>query len=291
MTGFGGAEEKGKGIFLGIDLRSVNHRYFKLQSRAPDELSSLVGAAEADIRKAVRRGSVYFTARLNVLGDSATSLVNEKLLNAYFTLCRRLTKKLNLPDTVSLADIMGLPGVIRSPEEELKTSVEAIAPVFRKALRRALAALQAMREKEGAALREELLKRLRGAARALPPIEKELPAALRELEDRLVARVNELVRRRGLTLEQGDVAREVALLAERTDVTEELERLRSHVAQAEELLIQGGEIGRKLDFLAQEMLREASTMGAKVGSCSLSKRVLALKVEVDRLKEQVQNIE
>jgi uncharacterized protein (TIGR00255 family) len=226
-----------------------------------------------------------------VSGEGASSLVDEKLLSAYLDLCRRLAKRLKLGDAVALSDLLGLPGVIRSPEEELKMSMETVAPVFNKALKRALAALQAMREKEGGALQKELLKRLNAAERALRPIERGQPEAIRELEERLFDRVKELVERRGLTLEHGDLVREVALLVERTDVTEELERLRSHLVQAKDLLTQGGEIGRKLDFLAQEMLREATTMGAKVGSCGLAEKVLAVKVEIDRLKEQVQNIE
>jgi uncharacterized protein (TIGR00255 family) len=291
MTGFGGAEERGRGIIVGIDLRTVNHRYFKLQSKAPDELSSLVGPAEAEIRKAVRRGSVYFTARLEVTIEGARSLVDEKLLGGYVELCRRLGRKHGLPGAESLPDLLSLPGVVRSPEEGIKRDLKAAAPVFHKALERALAALEAMREKEGRAIQKDLLKRIHAAERALRPIQKGLPAALRDLEDRLFDRVNELLGRRGLTLEKTDLAREAALLAERTDVTEEIERIRSHLLQAKDLLRRGGEVGRQLDFLAQELLREVTTMGAKVGSYGLSEHVLALKVEIDRLKEQVQNIE
>jgi uncharacterized protein (TIGR00255 family) len=292
MTGFGGARAKGEGFVVSVDLRTVNHRYFKLQSRFPEELASLAGPAEAEIRKALRRGSVFITVRLDLLDEGPPALVNERLLRTYAELCRTLAAKYKTRETAPAAtDLLALPGVLKTPEEGLRQNMGTIEPVFRAALKQALAALDVMRAKEGKALQRELTNRLRAARRALVPIEKGLPAALAELEQKLFERVEALIAKRGVALERADLAREVAILTERTDVTEEVERLRSHLDQAEGLVAAGGEIGRQLDFLAQEMLRETTTTAAKVGSCGLAERVLGLKVEIDRLKEQVQNIE
>jgi uncharacterized protein (TIGR00255 family) len=291
MTGFGGAEEKGQGIFIGVDLRTVNNRYLKIQSRIPDELSPFAGPAEAEIRARVGRGSVFLTVRFEMLPEGASSLVNERLLASYLGLWRTLAKRHKLPGAVTLADLLNLPGVVKSPTDGGTVSLQAAEPIFRRALERALAKLAAMREKEGRALRKELLGRIRNAERVLGPLEEDYPSSVHEIEDRMFERLRDLLARRGVSIEKGEIAREAALIAERTDVAEEIERLRSHFTQARDLLEAGGEIGRQLDFLAQEMLREATTMAAKTASLRLAERVLVLKVEIDRIKEQVQNIE
>ena len=291
MTGFGSAQVKKGGFVVGVDLRTVNHRYFRIQSKAPDELAPFCGEAEAEIRKVIRRGSVTFTARLELLPEGAENLVDEKVLASYLKLCRRLGRKYDLEGKVSLSELFSLPGVISGPEAGSVRSRSELETAFRRALTKALEALSAMREREGRALKKELLRRAERAARLLGPIERTLPGALRKLQDELLARIEVRVAEHGLRLDRNDLAREIALIAERTDVTEELERLKSHIAQARDLLEQGGEIGRRLDFLAQELLREVSTMSAKVGSSALADNVLNLKVEIDRLKEQAQNIE
>jgi len=291
MTGFGSAQVKKGGFVVGVDLRTVNHRYFRIQSKAPEELAPFCGEAEAEIRKVVRRGSVTFTVRLELLPEGAENLVDEKVLASYLKLCRRLSRKYGIEGTVSLSELFSLPGVITGPEAGAVHGRRELEAAFRGALAKALEALSAMREREGRALKKELLRRVERAERFLGPIERSLPEALRKLQNEFLSRIEERVAERGLRLERSDLAREIALIAERTDVTEELERLKSHIAQARDLLAEGGEIGRRLDFLAQELLREVSTMSAKVGSSTLADKVLNLKVEIDRLKEQAQNIE
>ena len=291
MTGFGGAEASADGVAVRVDLRTVNNRYFKLQTRFSDELAHMAGPAENEVRRLVKRGSVNLTARADALAPSQAGAIDTTALDAYVKFCTVFAAEHRLETGLTAAGLLRLPGVIRAPEETLRGQTPLLERLLTRALAQALENLAAMRCKEGAALAAEMLKRLRTVERTLGPIARELPAALAELQARVHERVNAILAAKGMELEEGAVAREIAFLAERTDVAEEIDRLRSHTAQTRELLEKGGEIGRQLDFLTQEMLREASTMGAKVGTSGLAQRVMTLKVEIDRLREQAQNIE
>ncbi len=291
MTGFGGADEKARAVLVRVDIRTVNNRYFKLQARFPDEIASLAGPAESRIRTVIKRGTVSLVVRLDAPPGSAASRIDTALFKSYAAAAKKLARAHGLADDLSVAAILALPGVIPRPEEGFAAEATEIETAFDRALVRALDRLCAMRIKEGAALGRELLARVKDVGALLGEIEVELPAALVELQARFKERIDALLRDKGLALDPASLAREAALLAERADVTEEAERLRSHCIQMHDLLAAGGEAGRQLDFIAQEMLREAATMGAKIASHALAEKVIVLKVQIDRLKEQAQNIE
>jgi uncharacterized protein (TIGR00255 family) len=291
MTGFGGAEEDAHGVLVRVDIRAVNNRYFKVQGRFPEEITHLAGPAEAEIHKTVKRGTVNIMVRLDTPRGNAARQVDAALVGAYAALAKKLARAHGLTADISVAQILALPGVIPQPEEALAAEAARIEEAFNRALARALERLNVMRLKEGEALRAELLGRVTNASRLLDEIDAELPAALQALQTRFKERIDGLLKDKGLGIDPASLAREVALLAERADVTEEVERLRSHAVQMRDLLAAGGEAGRQLDFLTQEMLREVTTMGAKIGSHALAEKVIVLKVEIDRLKEQAQNIE
>ncbi len=291
MTGFGGAEEKARAALVRVDIRTVNNRYFKLQGRFPDEIASLAGMAETRIRNVVKRGTVTVVVHLDAPAGTLANRIDTTLVKAYATAAKKLARAHGLADDLSVAAILALPGVIPRPEEHFAAQAPEIEAAFDRALARALERLCAMRLKEGAALGRDLLARVKEVGALLGEIAAELPAALKELQTRFSERVDALLAEKGLALDQASFAREAALLAERADVTEEVERLRSHCAQMRDALAAGGEAGRRLDFIAQEMLREAATMGAKIGSHALAEKIIHLKGQIDRLKEQAQNIE
>ncbi len=291
MTGFGGAEEDAHGVLVRVDLRAVNNRYFKLQGRFPDEFAHLSGPAEVEIHRTVKRGTVSICVRLDAPPGNAARRVDAELVGAYAKLARKLAREHGLSSELSVAHILALPGVIPTPEDGFAANAPEIEAAFQQALRRAIENLDRMRHKEGEALCRELTERVKNVCRLLDAIDAELPSALQALQGRFKERIDSLLKDKGLTIDPAALAREIALLAERADVTEEVERLRSHSVQMRDLLAAGGEAGRQLDFLTQEMLREVTTMGAKIGSHALAEKVIVLKVEIDRLKEQAQNIE
>jgi uncharacterized protein (TIGR00255 family) len=262
-----------------------------LQGRFPDEVAHLAGPAEVEIHRAVKRGTVSISVRLDAPPGSAARRVDTQLVGAYAKLAKKLAREHGLTADLSVAHLLTLPGVIPSPEDGFAAESSKIEAAFYRALARALEHLNVMRRKEGDALARELLSRVANVCRLLETIDRELPSALQALMVRFKERIDTLLKEKGLAIDPAALAREVALLAERADVTEEVERLRSHSVQMRDLLATGGEAGRQLDFLTQEMLREVTTMGAKIGSHALAETVIVLKVEIDRLKEQAQNIE
>ncbi len=291
MTGFGAAEESGKGFSLALEVRSVNSRYLRIQTRIPEELGHWGGPAEEMIRGSIRRGTVTLTARLYLVPGEAAELLDEKALQKWLALCIKLARRFKVQPPQSITEVLALPGVLPLQGERIAPRPAVLEPVFRKALNKALKGFREMRRREGEALASEMRLRLKKVSKLLRAVEKAAPEGVRAAQKRLYARIAELLERREDELTHEELAREVALLAERCDITEELDRFKSHVAQAQSALAEGGPVGRRLEFLAQEMLRESTTMAAKAASPELTELVLELKLEADRLKEQAQNIE
>lgn len=288
MTGFGAgraeAELESGRYTCDVEARSVNGRHLKLSVRAPDELSSLVPRIEGLVRAAVSRGTVYLTLRLTDQSGIEGRLDQEALQALY----RKLQDLGQESDAAPRLDVLCLaPGVFRDASGTV--DADALWPTVEAASKRAVAELLAMRLTEGQGLAEDL----RGIAAELrqeaDAIEAAAPAAVAALAERLRARIAELVG--DAELSPSDLAREVALLADKADISEELQRLRSHLDQVESTLDKGGPSGRRLEFLAQELGREANTLTNKCRDDALIQRALELKLGVERLKEQVANLE
>jgi uncharacterized protein (TIGR00255 family) len=280
MTGFGAGHSEGAGVAASAEVKSTNGRFLKISMRLPAALSAREQELDGLVRARVRRGSVALKIELSKDRPEAVVKVDEAVVRAYQAVFRRLG--------VSEEPIATLPGVLVGMREEL--SDEAFA-VVRAAVTSALDELVAMREREGRALGEALsgisdrVSELANGSRA------RAPAIVREYRDKLQARITALVEGFGTSLDGQLLAREVAIFADRCDVTEELDRLGSHLSQIRELLAHGEEAGRTLEFLSQEMLREANTTGSKSADAELSKLVVQLKTEIERFKEQIANVE
>jgi uncharacterized protein (TIGR00255 family) len=288
MTGFGAGRAERKGLAARAEVRSVNHRHLQLKSRLPLEFGHLEAEVDALVRKTLARGSVVVVVHLEQEDGAVEVSVNEAAARKYLRELGALQQGLKVGGELSIADVANLPGVIRA--ETATPSADAVQKVVMDAVKQGLTALVEMREVEGAAMERDLVRRGKAIDKLRARIERRAPKVVAHHHKQLRERVDELLAGRS-GLQPGDLAREMALIADRLDVTEELTRLASHLDQLASMLQKGGSVGRQLDFLAQEFLREANTIGSKASDAALTHLVVELKTEIERLREQVQNVE
>jgi len=290
MTGYGEATLEDGRFVIGVELKSVNNRFLKIAGKVPEEISYLLGELEERIRKSLLRGSVALTVRFEPTRHADLYEIDEELVKKYLKTLTRIKKELNSDEPIFIKDLLLLPGVVQT-EEALKLGKEEVLPVALRALDEALRQIVAMREMEGATLGKEFRTRAAGLEELVARVAKEAPRAVEEYRRKLEERVNQLLRDKGVALAPEDLLKEVAILAERSDITEEIQRFESHLQQFRGTIDQSGPVGRKLEFIVQEMVRESNTMSAKSSSTALSQGIVEIKAEVDRLKEQVMNVE
>lgn len=288
MTGFGAAETAADDRRWQVEIRTVNGRALKCGCRIPEQLHGIETDIEKEVAKHLSRGSVTVTVRLHDESDRAAAHLNLEVVRAYIRELAPLMQEAGL--TVSAGDLLSLPGVVEEVEDEDARS--SAMPVLRTLIAEACAGVIAMREAEGQALFNDVKGHLDSIADVLAQVQARAPEIAAAYQDRLKQRMDSMLLELGAQSREEDIIREVAIFAERTDIAEEISRLGTHVEQFAELLGKGdGQIGRTLDFLAQEMLREANTMGSKCQDASMARCIVEIKGAVDRIKEQVQNIE
>lgn len=286
MTGYGRSQQHRDGRTLSVEVRTVNHRFAEYSVRLPGELAPLEGRVRELLQQRIPRGSVVLTVGGGGEGDAGPVIDRDRAAR-YLAQLRDLKRELGLKGGVDLRTLLALPGVVSAgaaaadPGERWEWLAEAATA--------ALDRLDEMRRREGRALQRELAGRVRRLTRLAGRIEalaRRRPAQRRRL---LQARVREIAG--GLALDPARLAQEVALFAERADVTEELVRLRSHCAAFAAYLAGKQPAGRRLDFLLQEMNREANTIGSKAGDAAVSQLVVELKEQLEKMREQAQNVE
>ncbi len=292
LTGYGRHTEETDSFVLTVEVKSVNNRFLKITGRVSEELAYLQTQIEEIIRKRLVRGSVYFSLTVEPLSRADLYEIDNAVLQKYLSMLKESQKMLNSATTEQpqLRDLLLLPGVVRA-EEKLKLGDDELLSAARSAMNSALSQLIAMREQEGAFLEEEFRNRNEVLRGLLKKVHADVPTALNDYNRKLTERVNQLLAEAELNVSTPDLLREVAVVAERSDITEELSRMESHLQQFSDSLASGAPVGRKLEFIVQELFRESNTMGAKALSAELSRSVVEIKAEVDRLKEQVLNIE
>ncbi len=287
MTGFGAGRSSASGEVVEAEVRSVNHKFCEVKARLPRELVPLETELVRQVKDRLARGGVEVTLRRSATRGTTVPRVDIELAAAYARAFGEVRERLGLSGGVGLSDVLAADGVVTL--EDRAVDLEAAGTAAMEALGLSLDALVTMREREGAALARDLEGRLvvvEGIAARLAEI---TPRSVEDYRARLHERVAELSR--GLAPDPARLATEVALFADRTDVTEELTRLGSHLAQMRQMLGSAEPAGRKMDFLVQEMHREANTVGSKSQSVDASSAVVALKAEIERIREQVQNVE
>jgi uncharacterized protein (TIGR00255 family) len=289
MTGFGRASFEAAGATFAVEVRSVNQRNLDLTLRLPRTF----GGLEPELRRAVAqrfaRGKVELSVALAPGSAPRAEIeVDRELVQKYLALSRELARESGVIDRIGVAELLAMPGVVRTVEVAAREQ-EAAAPLLEAVARAADAAL-AMRSAEGAALARELGARLANVSALVAELGARAGEVQRAVRERMRLRAEQLRAETGL-LDEGRLYHEVALAAERLDVSEELARLASHVEQFVAALAAEEPVGRRLDFLAQELAREANTLAAKAGDAPLAQRVVDLKTEIDRIREQAQNVE
>lgn len=287
MTGFGAGTCSEADVHVRVEVRTVNHRYLQLKVKLPPDLAALESDVEAAVRKALERGAVTLSVAVEAGATSAVR-IDRELARRYLGELEALGKELALAGRPSLDTLLALPGVVGTEADSGLREREA--RLVRNAVRDALADLVVMREREGEALGADLRANAAAVTKEAARIGKRMPKVVREHHKKLQQRLQELLG--GQTkIAASELPRELALLADRMDVSEELARLTSHLEQWDELLEKGGAVGRQLDFLVQEMLREANTIGSKCNDAEVAHSVVEVKTRIERLREQVQNLE
>lgn len=287
MTGFGRWETRVSGLTYTVELRSVNHRYFESSMRLHGAVISSEQKIREILQKSLSRGRVNVSVDINGAAEAEEVVVDKSRIDAYLRLARTLKKEYGVEGEIDLPTLLTLPEVIVRRSREIKEA--EVWPIVEKGLERAIAGLMQMRQREGRTLAADLKARLKAIRESLGRIEKRAAPRSENALKELRGRIEKLLD--GMPVNEEKMAHEAAFLADRLDCTEEVVRGRSHVDQFLLFLKEGGPVGRKLNFLLQELHREINTIGSKANDAEISQEVVFLKEEVERLREQVQNLE
>jgi len=287
MTGFGAADGTVGDAPASVEIRTVNHRFFSPNLKLPSAFARWEGEIRELLRQKIARGHVTLTARVDRQTASG-SVIDQVRLAQYASELKELQKKHSLGGEVDLATLLRLPDVVSTPSEEMDSAAgEALAAIVAKAADN----LIVMRRSEGALLAAFLLERIAAVESRLARIETRAPVRLREHHERVKRTVGELLGGAGADPQR--IAQEIAILADKLDVAEELDRFRSHLAAFRETAQSktADPVGKRLGFILQEMVREANTIGSKASDAQIQEDVIATKEELERIREQVENLE
>jgi uncharacterized protein (TIGR00255 family) len=290
MTGFGCSKGQNERLNVAVEVRAVNNRYLKVNSKFPDAYAALEGEIERVVREHIARGSVTVVLDVRTVAGSAALRFNSDVLGDYWQQIKDLSRQLSVAPPADFSSLVSLPGVVAEQGQEALDS-DVDWPFLREILNQALRKLHEFREREGHSMRDDLLQNGRVIATQLEEVSRGAPEVVRAYRDKLLERMRELLKGSNATINDSDLIREVSLFADRCDINEEITRLRCHLEQYEVFLNDSASQGRKLDFLGQEMFREVNTIGSKANNVSLAKCVVEMKSAVERIREVLQNVE
>ncbi len=288
MTGFGRCEVSGEEKKLTVEMKSVNHKYFDANIRMPRKLAMYENQVRCQMKKYLERGKIDVFITVEDLGGGAGNLhYNEAMAETYLNCFQKMSERFHIENTVTTVDLARLPEIftMEEPEEDQEKTKELLIQAVDGACRM----MEEARAKEGERLRTDLLGKLEQLKKHVDFIEQRFPAVLEEYRSKLKQRVMEVLEQ--AELDESRIAAEVTMYTDRTCVDEELVRLRSHIQMVEDTLLSDGSMGKKLDFLAQEMNREANTILSKSGDLEITNTGIGLKTGIEKIREQIQNIE
>lgn len=286
MTGYGKGEAEDEGRRFIVEIRSVNHRYCDVAIRLPRRYAALEGEIKKTVAVAISRGKLDVTLTMEGNEGTASGLeVNTTLADSYYSALCTLKERLGLAGEITLRDISSVPDIISMKEELL--DIKRDWPFIEAATNKSLEALDDMKTAEGAALTSDIFARLEKIDFAIDDVEERAPVVVASYKERLAERIRGM----GYEPDQGRLVQEVACLADRCDISEEIVRLKSHLGQFRAIAVSPEHSGRKLDFLIQEINREINTIGSKGNDAIISQKVVDLKAELEKIREQVQNVE
>jgi uncharacterized protein (TIGR00255 family) len=293
MTGYSKVRREEGGFSLNVAVKSVNHRFLDLQFRLPTALSPMEPALRRIVKNHVIRGHVEVGVNLD-RADAEELKVNRDLLKAYAKVCNEVRDELGSTADPDVVQLLRIPGVLSNESELSDKELAAVRKILEPALAGALETLNSMRDREGTALEKDILERLDHLESLRKAIAKQARRIPQYAQQRLENRLHELLG--AVHVDAARLAQEVAYLASRSDISEELTRFQSHLVQARQLLAESPEVGKKLDFLLQELNREANTLLSKTSDvpqigAEVGRQAIEMKSEIEKLREQVQNIE
>jgi uncharacterized protein (TIGR00255 family) len=290
MTGYGGAADEFDGVSYAVEIKAVNNRYLKTIIKLPEGTAFLEDAIDKELRRHLSRGTINYVLRVKAVADNVLFEIDEAALRSVVTRLNAVSAAVGAKGSIDLASLLDLPGMVQPvlPDEEQSIRIKEF--VLRLTAR-ALDKLERMREAEGVFLEADLKQHCEAIHRELETVRQCSGSVTQDYAKKLRKRVDELLAEAKLKLDEQTLAREVAILADRSDISEEIARLEAHLQQFAQICQTDGEAGRRLDFLSQEMLREANTVASKAGDARIARSVVDIKCLIERLKEQIQNVE
>ena len=288
MTGYGRAEETFRGCKITVELRSVNNRYLDCSVRIPRLYLFAEDGVKTRVQRTISRGKVdVFVTMDNGGGEQVQVKVNQPVADSYYAALSQLARRYELAGDISVSLLSRFPEVLLAEQAEEDT--EAMAANIYAVLDRALADFDQMRTREGERMKADILTRADTIQEKVALVEERSPQTVADYRAKLEARMNEVLA--NTQIDPARILTEAAIFADKIAVAEETVRLRSHIAQLRDMLDKGGAVGRKLDFLIQEFNREANTIGSKCSDIDIARQVVDIKAEIEKIREQIQNIE
>lgn len=290
MTGFGGAEGQLGDVTYAVEIKTVNNRYFKTRLKLPEAAAFLEDDIEKLLRQNLSRGTVNYMLRLKNISSNVLFDINTAALQSYIKKLEQMAGSSDIKYPIDIGSLVNLPGILVPvlPEDEQAEQIkEKVLGITQDALDK----LKQMRAAEGASISKDLQDNCEAIEIGLQQIRSRSPVVIKEYQDKLNKRINDLLASARLKLDEETLAREVAIFAEKSDISEELSRLESHMKQFVDSCNGNEQAGRRLDFISQEMLREANTIASKASDARIVNLVVDMKCRIDRIKEQVQNVE
>ncbi len=290
MTGFGEAHGQRDGVAVAVEVRAINNRYFKLAIRASEGYAPLEPQIETVVRQSIRRGTLQVNLRVDRVHSPEEFQINASVLDRYRVQLQSLYRQWDLPGRISLEALLALPGVV---DDQAARSFDPAGdwPLIGSTLEAAMANLARMRGEEGRAMAADLTANCGLIAARLDQLARRAPLVADGYRQRLSDRLKRVLADFQVALDPGELVKEVSLFAERGDISEEIIRLRSHLDQFQAAMALSESSGRKLEFLTQEMFREANTIGSKANDGEITNDVIEIKTAVERIREMIQNIE
>ncbi|MCH2200757.1 MAG: YicC family protein [Fuerstiella sp.] len=290
MTGFGNSTAQTDAISVSVELRAVNNRYLKLNLRLPDALNRFENRIEKLVRSRIARGTVQLSMRVRFPRNVGGHVIDADAIQEYRQQLESLTRDTVGVKTPELTDLLALPGVV-TESELLPEMVDSFWPPVEQAISESLDQFDDFRQTEGGQMQGDLNRQCQMISEQVDEIAKLAPDVVAEYRTKLLERLVRAVSDSGVTVSESDVIREVAVYADRCDINEEITRLRSHLQQFSLFLSSKTSLGRKLEFLGQEMFREMNTIGSKANNVAIAHNVVEMKAALERVREVLQNVE
>lgn len=288
MTGYGKAEYKDDKFSLTVEVKTVNNRFLDLSPKYPRYLMALEDVIRNTVSSKIKRGKADLFITLEKVGDSLITLtVDEALAKEYYEASKKIADSLSLKNDLTVASLLKTPDVVKQSQDEL--DLDELSPILQKTIENALDNLNKMREYEGEKLKTDLLTRVSIIENLVEKIKEKAPQVAMEYKQRLLERVKEALE--STNIDETRILQETAIFADKCNIDEELTRLGSHVSQFRKICESVGDVGKKLDFLVQEFNREANTVCSKSNDIDITDSALLIKCEIEKIREQIQNVE